>query len=71
MNKSELRAQMARHGDTGQTLSRALGISMQAFSEKINARRTFKQTEIQVIIDRYNLNAEDTQKIFFNVEVSK
>ena len=70
MNKNELRAQMARHGDTGQTLAEALGISMQAFSEKINAKTSFKQTEIQCIINRYNLNAEDTQRIFFAIEVS-
>ena len=70
MNKNELRAQMARHGDNGQSLARALGISLAAFSDKINAKTCFKQTEIQVIIDRYNLGAEETQKIFFTLEVS-
>ncbi len=70
MNKNELRARMARHGDTGQTLASALGISLAALSDKINGHTCFKQNEMKVIIDRYSLTAEDTQAIFFDPSVS-
>jgi predicted transcriptional regulator len=69
MNKKELRAEMARHGDTNESLADYLGISAAAFSKKINAERDFRQTEIARIILRYSLTAEDVGRIFFAPEV--
>jgi DNA-binding CsgD family transcriptional regulator len=71
MARNELRSQMALHGDTNQSLADALGISYGAFSQKINGKQSFTQREIQIIIDRYDLTAENTQRIFFTPEVSK
>ena len=65
MDKKELRAQMARHGDTNQSLADYLGISSAAFSKKINAVHDFRQSEIHKIIERYDLTAEEMEKIFF------
>ena len=70
MVRNELRAHMARHGDTNETLAKALGISYVAFSQKINAKQSFTQSEIQIIINRYNLSPKDVHNIFFAPEVS-
>lgn len=69
MNKKELRACMARYGDTNQTLAEALGISQVAFSKKINAITDFRQNEIKKIILRYDLDPESLNTIFFGPEV--
>jgi len=73
MNKKALRSVMALHGDTNKTLAEFLGMTVQAFSYKINERTTaagnkaeFKQGEIALIRDRYKLNADDVDRIFFN-----
>lgn len=70
MNKKELRARMARYGDTYTSLAIALGISYAGFYNKINGKTTFTQREIQVIKERYNLSAEDIDNIFFAFEVA-
>ncbi|HZK57048.1 MAG TPA: XRE family transcriptional regulator [Clostridia bacterium] len=71
MNTNMLRAKMALFGDTGGVLSRALGISQQRFSAKINDKNAeFTQGEIQLIKDRYDLTAEEVDEIFFNKKVS-
>ena len=69
MNKNELRAQMARYGDTGQTLAEALGMAINTLSEKMNGKRDFTQSEIRAIKQRYNLSPEEIDLIFFNLEV--
>lgn len=73
MNTNELRAQMARYGDSAKSLAKALDMSESSLSCKVNGRRhqCFSQSEIQHIIDRYNLAAEDVMLIFFAPEVSK
>lgn len=70
MNKKELQAEMVRHGDKTQTLADALGITAKALYMKINEKNSFTQVEIQQIIERYQLGAEDVQRIFFTCKVS-
>lgn len=72
MNANRLRAMMLLHGDNGKSLSKALGISSQRFSAKLNSvdGAEFKQGEIQIIKDRYQLTPEDIDNIF-GLEVSK
>lgn len=70
MNKKELRAVMARYGDTGESLAKALGICASSLSEKMNERRSFTQVEIGIIITRYSLTPEDVIRIFFASPVS-
>lgn len=73
MNSNELRAQMARHGDNNIKLAKALGMSESTLSCKMNEKRNmcFSQTEIQTMIDRYSLSAEDVILIFFTPKVSE
>ena len=65
MNKNELKAVMAKHGDRQEDLAAALGMSSAVLSTRINGAIPFRQPEIEAIILRYNLNAEDIQRIFF------
>lgn len=68
MNTNKLRAKMALNGDTGTTLSEALGLSQQRFSAKLNGNNAeFTQGEIQLIKDIYNLTAEEVDDIFFDM----
>ena len=73
MNANELRAQMARHGDSAKALAKALDMAEATLSCKLNGKRNqcFTQYEIQMIIDRYNLTAEEVMLIFFAPIVSE
>ena len=72
MNTNELKAQIVRHGDTSKALAEAMGIAETTLSCKLNGRRDqcFTQFEIQFIINRYNLTADEVMLIFFAPEVS-
>ena len=73
MNANELRAHMARHGDSAKMLAKALKRAESTLSCKMNHQRNmcFTQDEIQKIIDRYDLTADDVMLIFFARDVSK
>lgn len=67
MNKGLLRSIMVLNGDTNKDLAELLDISEQSVSNKINENGTeFKQGEISLIRQRYNLTAEQIEAIFFN-----
>lgn len=71
MNGKLLRSLMILHGDTNVQIANYLGITEQSFSNKINEKGTeFKQSEITMIKNRYNLTAEMVDQIFFAKEVS-
>jgi len=71
MNKNLLRAEMAKFGDTQESLAAALGISLSRLNAKINSDRAeFRQNEIMFIKSRYNLTANDVDAIFFDSKVS-
>lgn len=73
LNRNKLKAIMALHGDTGNSLSNALGLSPQRFSKKLNEKQgaEFTQSEIQTMKIRYNLTAQQIDDIFFNIKVSR
>ena len=67
MNGSLLKSIMVLNGDTVRTLAQHLNISPQSVSDKINERGTeFRQGEIALIKEKYNLSAEQVEAIFFN-----
>lgn len=71
MNKKLLRSVMALYGDTNATLAKYLGITEPSLSNKINENGTeFKQSEIARIKERYNLDCDMVDRIFFEEEVS-
>lgn len=62
-----LKSVMVLNGDTIRDLAEYLQITPQSVSDKINERRTeFKQGEIAMIKERYNLSADQIDAIFFN-----
>ena len=66
MNKAELKIEMLRHNDTGEDLAKALGITRQTLSRKMNENNAdFTQGEISVIRARYDLTGERIEQIFF------
>lgn len=67
MNGAMLKSVMVLNGDTIRDLAEYLDITPQSVSDKINERRTeFKQGEIAMIKERYNLSADQIDAIFFN-----
>lgn len=73
MNKNLLESVMKAYGDNGTKLSKFLGMARSTFSAKLNETNgaEFKQGEIAKIKIRYNLEAEQIDKIFFDPNVSK
>lgn len=66
MNRSLLKSIMALHNDTVRELAEFLGITPNSVSNKINENGTeFKQGEIAMIKERYNLSADQVDEIFF------
>ena len=66
MNGALLKSIMVLNGDTVRDLANFLGKTPQSVSDKINERGTeFKQGEIALIKERYNLSAEQVESIFF------
>ena len=66
LDKEKLKSVMALHGDTIKTLAEYLCISEQSLCNKINENGTeFKQGEIRIIAEKYNLPPEEVVAIFF------
>ena len=66
MNSAMLRSIMILHGDTNKDVAAMLGISEQSVSAKINENGTeFKQGEITILKNKYNLTPEQVDQIFF------
>lgn len=65
MVKNELKAMMALYGDTQEDLANFLNKTPQSISAKINGAQEFKRPEIEKIAIRYQMTAEDIQRIFF------
>lgn len=65
MQKNELRSIMVKYGDNNQSLAQALGITSPALSVKMNGKGAFSVKHIKIMIDRYNLDGDDVQRIFF------
>ena len=72
MNKQLLRSVMIANGDNFRQLADYLGITVYTLSKKINERNNvgFNQREILRIKDRYTLNANQVDSIFFAHQVS-
>jgi len=69
-NTNELKAELARHGDTMITLAEKLNISTVSLSLKVNGKRDFKQGEIAKIKELYQLTNDRATVIFFTPIVS-
>jgi len=68
MDGLKMKSKMVLHGDTNATLAKAIGLSAQRLSAKINETNgaEFTQSEIQKIKERYSLTLQEADEIFFN-----
>lgn len=64
MNRAELRAEIARKDITYRAIASALGISEQAFYNKLDGKTEFKESEIRKLVDLLGLSADDLNRIF-------
>ena len=70
MNKTKFLIAMTEHHDTQEKLASDMGLPQSAISNRINGKIDFRLQEIQFIVDRYDLSADQTREIFFDPEVS-
>lgn len=72
MNKPLLESKMKLKGDRQEDLANYLDISLSRLNAKINETggAEFTQGEIQRIKERYNLNSDEVDAIFFTSVVS-
>ena len=70
MNYPEFRVAVARSGATNRELAAALGLSDQAFYNKINGQTEFKNSEIKKLAAKLCLSMEEVNRIFFDGEVN-
>ena len=66
MNRTELKAEIARKEISKTRLAEALGLSLTSFSLKLKGDREFKESEIQKLISVLELTAADVNRIFLN-----
>lgn len=67
MNTVELKKAMLDHGDTSKALADYLEMAESTFSTKLHEKgASFRKSEIQKIIERYNLTPDQTMAIFFD-----
>lgn len=72
MNKSLLKSYISRFDKTQKNLAEAMGISLSRLNAKINsyAGADFTETEMIFIKDRYGLDIDEFNSIFFAELVS-
>lgn len=63
--KYKLLGMIMYNNDTSENLVKYLNISSSSFYNKLNGRNSFTQKEIRMIKERYKLNAEQIDDIFF------
>ncbi len=66
MNREELRADMARFRISNKTVAKELGISEQAFYNKMNGSSEFKESEIRKLVRLLNYTPERVDQIFLS-----
>lgn len=67
MNAVELKKVMLDNGDNSRSLAERLNMAQSTFSSKLHENgASFRKSEIQKIVNHYNLDAEQIKTIFFN-----
>ena len=66
MNRSELRAEIARKDISKRAIAEALDISETSLFLKMRGDREFKETEIRKLVEVLALTPDDVQRIFLS-----
>lgn len=64
MNRTELRAEIARKGLRNRFIANELGLSEQTFYNKLNGTTEFKESEIKALIRILDLSPARIDEIF-------
>ena len=68
MDTALLQYHMRKNGNKQEDLAKALGFSNgSALSARMNGHVEFRKNEIDIITARYNLTADDMNRIFFAI----
>lgn len=70
MNEMKLKAKLFEQGKTYEDCSKALGISITAFSNKMNGSSSFKLIEAKELSDFLGLTQSEVFSIFFGKELA-
>ena len=70
MNSNLLKSVIVKNGDTITRLAEAMGLPASALSQRISGLIEFRRNEINFIKNRYHLNSDDVDEIFFEELVS-
>lgn len=70
MDCKEFRAAIARAGVSKRDIAARLGVSEQAFYNKLNGRAEFKNSEIIKLSEMLGLSMDDVNLIFFSNSVN-
>ena len=65
MQTLSLTKKMVDFGDTYEDLAKALGVSVQTLCNKTVGKTEFLRSEIEIIIERYQLTPCEVMEIFF------
>lgn len=66
METKLFKSKMVMFGDTIGSLAKSLNIHRLTLTEKMNGNYDFKQSEINFLINHWNLTANEVVQIFFN-----
>ncbi len=64
MNLQKLKGYLVEHGLTYEDCAKIIGISITAFTQKMNGKRRFYLEELNVLADGISMSKEDRIKIF-------
>lgn len=70
MNYRELKAAIARADIPNKVLANRLGLSEQAYYNKVSGRTEFKNSEIKKMAEMLDLSMESVNRIFFDSSVN-
>lgn len=65
MQTLSLTKKMVDFGDTYEDLAKAIGVSVQTLCNKTIGKTEFLRSEIEIIIERYQLTPGEVMEIFF------
>lgn len=66
MNRQLLKGHMLLHNDDNEKLADALGIHASTLYMKMQGKQPFKNSEIKIIMGRYDLTPDEIIKIFLD-----
>ena len=71
VNKKKINQAIKISGYKKEYLAREMGISKQAFSNKINGNTEFKASELFYLVGKLHIRTEDIEEVFFGKKANE